>query len=191
MVTHYLCLPRRVVKKFPVALLGSGAPLNCLMKYAGSLDPAARCGKPYIWPQMWGCGGEVRGGGCRACTLTWPLTSHSRATPCEGPQGFGPRAPIFAPSATDRPLHHPGAPLGPWLHAARSFLACGSARSAVVRCGTPAGRKSPKATRTQRAERGARISRHSWRLQREAYASARAVLLRSASPCPGHPREAS
>ena len=51
------------------------------------------------------------GGGCRACTLTWPLTSHSRATPCEGPQGFGPRAPIFAPtgpcSATDRPLHHP------------------------------------------------------------------------------------
>jgi hypothetical protein len=96
--------------------------------------------------------------------LTWPLTSHSRATPCEGPQGFGPRAPIFAPSATDRPLHHPSAPLGPWLHAARSFLACGSARSAVVRCGTPAGRKSPKATRMQRAERGARISHHSWRL---------------------------
>jgi hypothetical protein len=52
----------KVVKKFPVALLGSGAPLNCLMKYAGSLDPAARCGKPYIWPQMRGCGGEVRGG---------------------------------------------------------------------------------------------------------------------------------
>ena len=48
----------KVVKKFPVALLGSGAPLNCLMKYAGSLDPAARCGKPYIWPQMRGCGGE-------------------------------------------------------------------------------------------------------------------------------------
>jgi hypothetical protein len=38
----------KIVKKFPVALLGSGAPLNCLMKYAGSLDPAARCGKPYI-----------------------------------------------------------------------------------------------------------------------------------------------
>ena len=37
----------KIVKKFPVALLGSGAPLNCLMKYAGSLDPAARCGKPY------------------------------------------------------------------------------------------------------------------------------------------------
>ena len=180
-----------MLRKTPVALLSPALPRTaswCMWAASARLHAVAS--------RVYGLNMGMRevkcvGGGCRACTLTWPLTSHSRATPCEGPQGFGPRAPIFAPSATDRPLHHPSAPLGPWLHAARSFLACGSARSAVVRCGTPAGRKSPKATRTQRAERGARISRHSWRLQREAYASARAVLLRFGRPCPGHPREAS
>jgi len=31
--------------------------------YVGSLDPAARCGKPCVWPQYGDAGGEVRGGG--------------------------------------------------------------------------------------------------------------------------------
>ena len=43
--------------------------------YVGSLDPAARCGKPCVWPQYGDAGGEVRalvrcGDVRRACALT-------------------------------------------------------------------------------------------------------------------------
>jgi hypothetical protein len=43
--------------------------------YVGSLGPAARCGKPCVWPQYGDAGGEVRelvrcGDVCRACALT-------------------------------------------------------------------------------------------------------------------------
>ena len=43
--------------------------------YVGSLDPAARCGKPCVWPQYGDAGGEVRalvrcGEVRRACALT-------------------------------------------------------------------------------------------------------------------------
>ena len=44
----------------------------------GSLDPAARCGKPCVWPRYGDAGGEVRelvrcGDVCRACALTVPV----------------------------------------------------------------------------------------------------------------------
>jgi hypothetical protein len=43
--------------------------------YVGSLDPAARCGKPCVWPQYGDAGGEVRvlvrcGDVRRACDAT-------------------------------------------------------------------------------------------------------------------------
>ena len=47
------------VKKNPGRPAGSGAPPNCLVMYVGSLDPAARCGKPCVWPQYGDAGGEV------------------------------------------------------------------------------------------------------------------------------------